>query len=374
MHSNDTKAVSVSSRTTPPAVLAAATVLAASVAVLATGCGVASSPEEQVDDTFVSFEEFEATVYREPDTGIYIVDGDTPIEDRARLQVFYEQHVQAGALVVNRVGASDDRWSDAQKSSLTYCVSTTFGSNYNTVTQAMRQAAWAWQAVANVRLIHRSDQDGACSASNTNVVFDVRPTSGQLYLARAFFPSTTRANRNILIDASSFGNTSPYTLAGILRHELGHTLGFRHEHTRPEAGKCLEDNAWRALTTYDPTSVMHYPQCNGQNSGDLVLTDRDKSGAAALYGSKPAPTDAQISCVFDWAEIQYPTLFSPPAPGVLLFSAPYTYRPYPGTQSHLGAAWSSGNSIDKHIYYMGPSGTIEDQGPVGYWMEQASCP
>ncbi|MDC0745317.1 hypothetical protein [Polyangium mundeleinium] len=74
------------------------------------------------------------------------------------------------------------------------------------------------------------------------------------------------------------------------------------------------------------------------------------------------------------AEIQYPTLFSPPAPGVLLFSAPYTYRPDPGTHSHLGAAWSSGNSIDKHIYDMGPSGTIEDQGPVGDWMEQASCP
>jgi serralysin len=29
--------------------------------------------------------------------------------------------------------------------------------------------------------------------------------------------------------------------------------------------------------------VMHYPQCNGTNNGDLALTASDKAGAAALY-------------------------------------------------------------------------------------------
>jgi serralysin len=37
------------------------------------------------------------------------------------------------------------------------------------------------------------------------------------------------------------------------------------------------------LTTYDSASVMHYPQCNGTQTGDLVLTNLDRSGAAALY-------------------------------------------------------------------------------------------
>lgn len=50
------------------------------------------------------------------------------------------------------------------------------------------------------------------------------------------------------------------TLEGILRHELGHTLSYRHEHTRPEAGKCFEDADWKPLTSYDGFSVMHYPQ------------------------------------------------------------------------------------------------------------------
>ena len=59
---------------------------------------------------------------------------------------------------------------------------------------------------------------------------------------------------------------------------------IRHsEHTRPESGTCFEDNTWRALTTYDAKSVMHYPQCNGTQTGDLVITSKDAAGARSLY-------------------------------------------------------------------------------------------
>ena len=72
--------------------------------------------------------------------------------------------------------------------------------------------------------------------------------------------------------------------ASLILHELGHALGCRHKHTRPEAGTCFEDNNWRPLTTYDSASIMHYPQCNG-SSDDLSMTSTDASGARALYGS-----------------------------------------------------------------------------------------
>jgi hypothetical protein len=250
------------------------------------GC-VADSTAENVGDTFTSFEEFEAQVYREPGTGIYIVDGDTAIKTREQLMAFYERHVQDGSLIVSLSGGVDDKWNGARARSLTYCVSTAFGSNYNTVVQAMATAAAAWQSAANVKFGFVSSQSASCNASNYNVLFDVSPTSGQPYLARAFFPSDSRAARNILIDSTAFGAIAPITLTGLLRHELGHVLGFRHEHTRPEAGTsgdCLEDNSWRGLTTYDSDSVMHYPSCNGTNTGNLVLTQKDKDGAAALYG------------------------------------------------------------------------------------------
>ncbi|HEY5945299.1 MAG TPA: M57 family metalloprotease [Kofleriaceae bacterium] len=187
-------------------------------------------------------------------------------------------------LIVNRVGGTDDKWSAATAANLTYCVSSSsFGSRYSAVVSALDSATAAWEATANVNFVHLAQYDGDCNARTNGVIFDVRQVQTTQYLARSFFPSTSRRSRNILISSSSFGNISPWTLTGVLRHELGHTLGFRHEHTRPEAGTCFEDNNWRALTAYDSSSVMHYPQCNGTQKGDLVLTTLDKTGAHSLY-------------------------------------------------------------------------------------------
>lgn len=264
-----------------------------SISLSSAGCAVrADEGDDDVDeiaaDTATSFEEFKASVYREPSTGVYIVDGDTPVETDAALELFYQKYIQHGALIVNQVGGVDDRWNNTQKLNITYCVSPSFGANYAAVVQAMAAASAEWRSAAAVKIIYLPAQDPACTALNNSVVFDVSPESGRPYLARAFFPSFSRPNRNILIDSSSFGSIAPYTLAGILRHELGHVLGFRHEHTRPEAGACFEDNNWRSLTAYDSSSVMHYPQCNGTNAGDLVLTATDRAGAASLYGP-PCP-------------------------------------------------------------------------------------
>ncbi|WP_194869590.1 M57 family metalloprotease [Myxococcus sp. AB025B] len=267
----------------------------AGLALLA-GCGGENTtppPSEEVSQG-MSWEEFLAGVYQEPDTGIFIADGDTPFATEKHLREFYENNVRNGQLIVHTAGGVDAAWNATQKKNITYCVSTTsFGTRYNTAVAAMKSAAEAWEAVANVDFVHVVAQDTNCTASNQNVVFDVRiVNSGNQYLARAFFPNDTRANRNVLIDTSAFGSIPPWTLEGILRHELGHTLGFRHEHTRPQAGTCFEDNNWRQLTAYDSASVMHYPQCNGTQNGDLVITALDAQGAVALYGA-PGGTDPE---------------------------------------------------------------------------------
>jgi len=261
----------------------------AGLALLGTGCamegGDVGDLDENVAETGMSFDEFMSVIYQEPDTGVYIVNGDETIEGFDKLVEFYTK-LQDGALIVHQSGGADAKWSDTQKLNLTYCVSTSFGSHYDAVVQAMASATGAWEAAANIKYVHVSAQDSNCTSSNKNVVFDVNPVNaGGRYLARAFFPNQSRSSRNVLIDGSSFGNISPWSLTGVLRHELGHTLGFRHEHTRPEAGVCYEDSSWRPLTNYDSSSVMHYPQCNGTQNGDLTLTNLDKAGAAALYGS-----------------------------------------------------------------------------------------
>ncbi len=256
------------------------------------GCGGG----EPSSDEPITFEEFQALAYQEPDTGVFVYNGDEIAQDLRELRVGYDRYVEAvratqgfgtstRPLIVNRVHGADDKWSTSAAANITYCISQSdFGSNYNAVVTAMNNAAANWEGTARVNFVHQSSFDsGRNCSSRTGVVFDVREVCSGQYLARSFFPSSSRRSREVLIDCTSFGNISPWTLTGVLTHELGHTLGFRHEHTRPESGTCFEDNNWRALTAYDSASVMHYPQCNGTNRGDLTLTSLDRSGARALY-------------------------------------------------------------------------------------------
>ena len=241
-----------------------------------------------------TFEDFKAQTFKEPfEGGKYIVNGDTPVLDEKHLKEFFDRIQGRAGLTINQVNGQDTAWNSVEKRQLTYCVSTTFGQNYDAMVADMKAAAEAWEAVAAVDYIHVAGEDGACTASNQNVLFDVRPVNvnGQ-YLARAFFPDDPRSARNVLVDNTSFqlDPNRMLSLQGILRHELGHTLGFRHEHTRPDSGKCFEDTNWRPLTSYDAFSVMHYPQCNGQGDWSLTLTAIDNSGAACVYGAAPGFT------------------------------------------------------------------------------------
>jgi len=250
------------------------------------------------DDT-LGFDEFVAQAYHEPDTGVYVVNGDEIAEDLAQMRDLYQRYLDSEAkadsnvgtvdqpLIINTVNGQWDRWSADQALNLTYCVSSArhggfTASQYAAVVAALDSATQEWEGTARVNFVHVASSDASCNA-RTGVVFDVRPVCSGQYLARSFFPSSKRRSREILVDCTSFGNISPWSLAGVMRHELGHTIGFRHEHTRPESGTCFEDNNWAALTAYDSASVMHYPQCNGTQNGDLVLTSLDRNGARVAY-------------------------------------------------------------------------------------------
>lgn len=117
-------------------------------------------------------------------------------------------------------------------------------------------------------------------------------------LAVAFFPNASGEERVVYIGPGALDRFRGYDQVGIIRHELGHVLGARHEHIRPQATAHLTEEEkqlaeqWidgvigaEELTRFDGQSVMHYPIAPGRGLGtfDFEISQTDKEGFAALY-------------------------------------------------------------------------------------------
>lgn len=96
-------------------------------------CGSQDAAQDPAaQDPALAWDSFRAKVYREPQTGAFIVDGDTPVFGEVALRAFYDSLVSeraqdAGSIGVRRqglavfnIGGTDIRWSDAQRMNLTY--------------------------------------------------------------------------------------------------------------------------------------------------------------------------------------------------------------------------------------------------------------
>jgi hypothetical protein len=223
-------------------------------------------------------------------TGSYGHYRSEPNTERATRESMIEQ-----GLTVDQVNGIDDIWGTPARFNLTYCISNSFGSdltkpkNKQAVINALDIASRSWDAIVNVKFAYVSAQDASCTGSNTNVSFNVASVSDSSFFANSFFPRNARSDRQLQIDDSAFTTTEGgRDLQGILRHELGHTLGFRHEHIWL-GPRCSESTAdARQVTPYDVNSVMHYPQCRPSGGGGYRQSQFDYGGSTALYGLTPA--------------------------------------------------------------------------------------
>lgn len=218
---------------------------------------------------------------------LYVVEGDLLLtRDEVRTHLVRRKELGTettrakGELVINIVGGKPDFW-PKDKRRLDYSVARgTFGSDkeYQIVVDNMKAAARAWEhACPGCGIAFRQVDEKAKST------FTIQKTySGNEFIAAAFFPSTESYRRVLLVDASYF--TATEDKVGILRHEIGHILGYRHEHVHDVTGcdRTGEDGQWRALTDYDPGSVMHY-FCGGGGTLAMALTGLDIEGHRKLY-------------------------------------------------------------------------------------------
>jgi hypothetical protein len=236
----------------------------------------------------------------------YVVEGDLLLNTDQLLAYAFERAAQQAAsdnLARSRqelIAITDDsnrivRWKKGLV--LTYCVrKDTFATEdqYQRVVAAMRQATGDWEATCGVNFEYLPEFDTGTPPGPGQVVFDVRGyDAGGRYIAVSFFPNEPPDRRHIFIDPTFFAPNLGFNPAGVLRHELGHVLGFRHEHIRSRApALCPKEDVDHTidLTAYDPQSVMHY-FCGDVGTRDLAITEVDRQGSRILYG----PPDAEVT-------------------------------------------------------------------------------
>lgn len=243
--------------------------------------------------------------------GLYIVEGDLRMTEEEILHYLVAQGdapapVNRGAeLLVNVHDGRRDFYRTPEERNLVYAVDRSSFQDeerYGQVLEDLRQAAGAWMEACpdcGLKFSLAIPQDKG--RNQAEVDFTVRSMDSQgAFIAAAFFPHDPPLKRYLDIDPSYFA--SGLARVGVLRHELGHILGYRHEHIRGVPGCYSEDSGWQPLTKYDPQSVMHY-FCGGRGGLSLELTTLDKEGHRKLYGVPQATVPSALIVRFEGGEV-----------------------------------------------------------------------
>lgn len=164
--------------------------------------------------------------------------------------------------------------------------------DYDSVVKHFKQATKDWARLCNVKFVYKSEKDRVLkygdNPDDLDFIVQYEGYKPKAPIASAFFPYTPKENRKVYIFDRFLTTTA--SRAGIMRHEIGHILGFRHEHVRKGAPKNCpkkeEDMQYLiSITDYDKVSVMHYP-CGGAGSLKLIFSKFDTLGAQMYYPFK----------------------------------------------------------------------------------------
>jgi hypothetical protein len=188
-----------------------------------------------------------------------------------------------GELKVMTEGGNPVFWPKGSRS-LTFAVNkASFSPDaYSIVVANMRAAAKEWENACpecGLSIAHKEEYDANPTLQSVTFIVTMKPDETS-FIAASFFPNDPIFRRYLFVAPSYF--TTDFDKTGVFRHELGHVIGYRHEHIKGVPGCFSEDGNWKPLTKYDPHSVMHY-FCGGGGSMQLTLSDIDVQGHRDLY-------------------------------------------------------------------------------------------
>ena len=181
------------------------------------------------------------------------------------------------------------------------------------IEQALREYEW-W---TKVRFVRRSEVNAANYPDYVSVV-PVAEDQPDYVAGRS--PLGRRGGRQLLELRRSTAHPGPSTYRAFL-HELGHTLGLLHEHTRADRDEHLEvrlenilpevragfervvDDQARLRGPYDYLSVMHYGRTSGSVDDQDTLIARDEAYLDQI-GKRPFLSDGDIAAIDSlWPEL-----------------------------------------------------------------------
>ncbi|MFK4380821.1 hypothetical protein [Bradyrhizobium sp. USDA 223] len=220
-----------------------------------------------------------------PGSGRYVVEGDIPIA-REEIVDYLKSlkspdiaNSRSDELIVNLIGGKFDYWKTPEQRKLTY----SFDGNSFPSAENLQFTRAKFRAAADDWVAACSDCGITFTEVSENPFFRIRyePASDGT-IAMAFFPSSPPSDRVLYVYKSFLAPDLQFDPVGVLRHEIGHILGYRHEHIANIPGCAMEGSNWKPITPYTANSVMHY-FCGGKGSLDLALRDTDRRGHRCLY-------------------------------------------------------------------------------------------